>query len=62
MVIPLRAALGAIEPWEIVVSAIEMVVVVAILFELGGRVYSGAVLQSGARIGLRQAWRIARGG
>jgi ABC-2 type transport system permease protein len=62
MVIPLRAALGAIEPWEIIVSAVEMVVVVAVLFEVGGRVYSGAVLQSGARIGLRQAWRIARGG
>jgi len=62
MVVPLRAALGAIEPWEIVVSAVEMVVVIAVLFEIGGRVYSGAVLQSGARISLRNAFRIARGG
>ena len=62
MVVPLRAALGAIEPWEIVVSAVEMVVVIAILLELGGRVYSGAVLSSGPRIGLRDALRFVRRG
>ncbi len=27
------------------------------LFEIGARVYSGAVLQSGSRIRLRDAWR-----
>jgi ABC-2 type transport system permease protein len=57
MVVPLRAALGAIEPWEIALSAAIMVVSIWGLFVVGGRVYSGAVLQTGARMRLRDAWR-----
>jgi ABC-2 type transport system permease protein len=57
MVVPLRAALGAIEPWEIVGSAIVMAIAIWALFVVGGRVYSGAVLQTGARMKLRDAWR-----
>jgi len=57
MVVPLRAALGAIEPWEIVGSAAFMVAAIWALFVVGGRVYSGAVLQTGARLRLRDAWR-----
>jgi ABC-2 type transport system permease protein len=62
MVVPLRAALGAIEPWEIVVSAIVMAIAIWVLFVLGGRVYSGAVLQTGARMKLRDAWRASSQG
>lgn len=61
-VVPLRAALGAIEPWEIVLSAALMLVAIWALFVFGGRVYSGAVLQTGARIRLRDAWRTATKG
>jgi ABC-2 type transport system permease protein len=57
MVVPLRAALGAIEPWEIVGSALLMAAAIWLLFVVGGRVYSGAVLQTGARMKLRDAWR-----
>jgi ABC-2 type transport system permease protein len=57
MVVPLRAALGAIEPWEIVASALLMCAAIWALFVVGGRVYSGAVLQTGARMKLRDAWR-----
>ena len=57
MVVPLRAALGAIEPWEIVLSAVLMCAAIWVLFVVGGRVYSGAVLQTGARMRLRDAWR-----
>ena len=57
MVVPLRAALGAIEPWEVVGSAIVMCVAIWILYVVGGRVCSGAVLQTGARMRLRDAWR-----
>jgi len=57
MVVPLRAALGAIAPWEIALSAAIMVVSIWALFVVGGRVYSGAVLQTGARMRLRDAWR-----
>ena len=57
MVVPMRAALGAIEPWEMIGSAIVTIAAIWILFVVGGRVYSGAILQSGARIRLRDAWR-----
>ena len=60
MVVPLRAALGAIAPWEIAVSIAIMLVAIWALFEVGGRVYTGAVLQTGGRMKLRDAWRASR--
>jgi len=57
MVVPLRTALGAIEPWEVVLSIALMVVSIWILFVVGARVYAGAVLQVGSRMKLRDAWR-----
>jgi ABC-2 type transport system permease protein len=60
MVVPLRAALGAIEPWEIIVSILLMVAAIWGLFVIGGRVYSGAVLETTGRVGLRDAWRASR--
>jgi ABC-2 type transport system permease protein len=62
MVVPLRAALGAIEPWEFVVSVAVMCAGIWALFVVGGRVYSGAVLQTGGRMKLRDAWRASGGG
>ncbi|MBA2720978.1 MAG: ABC transporter permease [Chloroflexi bacterium] len=62
MVVPLRAALGAIEPWEFGLSVILMCVAIWVLFVVGGRVYSGAVLQTGGRMKLRDAWRASGGG
>jgi ABC-2 type transport system permease protein len=60
MVVPLRAALGAIEPWQIVGAIVVMLLSIWLLFEVGGRVYSGAVLQTGGRMKLRDAWRASR--
>jgi ABC-2 type transport system permease protein len=60
MVVPLRAALGAIEPWEVAVSIAVMVAAILVLFEAGARVYAGAVLQGGGRMRLRDAWRANR--
>jgi ABC-2 type transport system permease protein len=60
MVVPLRVALGAIEPWEIVVSVALMLVAIWAMFVVGARVYSGAVLHTGGRIRLRDAWRASR--
>ena len=57
MVVPLRTALGAIEPWEIVLSMAIMLATIWFLFVVGARVYSGAVLQTGGRMKLRDAWR-----
>jgi len=56
-----EAALGAIEPWEIALAVLINVVAIWLLLEFGGRVYSGAVLQTGARMRLRDAWRASKG-
>ncbi len=60
MVVPLRAALGAIEPWEVILSAALTIVTIAGLFVVGGRVYAGAVLRTGGRVPFRDALRAAR--
>jgi ABC-2 type transport system permease protein len=60
MVVPMRTALGAIEPWEIGLSIVVMVASIWLLFVVGGRVYAGAVLQTGSRMKLRDAWRSRR--
>ncbi len=60
MVVPLRAALGAIEPWQVALAIAIMLVAIWVLFVVGGRVYSGAVLQTGGRMKLRDAWRASR--
>jgi ABC-2 type transport system permease protein len=59
MVVPLRAALDAIEPWEIGVSFVLTVAAIWVLFVVGGRIYAGAVLQTTGRMKLRDAWRAA---
>ncbi len=59
MVVPLRVALDAIEPWEVVVSMVITIAAIWALFTIGARVYAGAVLQMGGRIKLRDAWRSA---
>ena len=60
MVVPLRVALGTAEPWEVVGAVVIMLVAIWLLFEAGARVYSGAVLASGGRIRIRDAWRARR--
>ena len=59
MVVPMRAALGAITPIEIVVAVVLTVIAIYALFVVGGRVYSGAALQTAGRMKLRDAWRSA---
>jgi ABC-2 type transport system permease protein len=57
MVVPMRAALRAIEPWEVLASIGLTVVAIYALFVVGARVYAGAVLQMAGRMKLRDAWR-----
>jgi ABC-2 type transport system permease protein len=58
-VVPLRAAFDAIGPAEIALSIVVTLVGIWILFNVGARVYAGAVLQTGSRMRLRDAWRSA---
>jgi ABC-2 type transport system permease protein len=57
MVVPLRAALDAIPPWETGLSIVLMLGSIWLLFVVGARVYAGAILQTGSRIRIRDAWR-----
>jgi len=57
MVVPIRVALSAAQPWEVIGAIAVMLVAIWLLFEAGARVYSGAVLTSGGRMKLRDAWR-----
>jgi ABC-2 type transport system permease protein len=59
-VVPLRAALDAIPLWELVLAVIVMVATIWLLFEIGARIYTGAVLQTAGRTRLRDAWRAGR--
>lgn len=56
-VVPIRFALESIEIWEV---ALALVVTIgfAVLAIIGaGRIYEGALLRSGGRVKLREAWR-----
>jgi ABC-2 type transport system permease protein len=59
MVVPMRAALGAITPIEIAIALVITVASIWVGFVVGGRVYSGAALQTAGRMRLRDAWRSA---
>lgn len=58
-VAPVRSALGALPAWEAAVSVVVAAATMYGLVRLGGRVYSGGILRTGARIKLREAFRSA---
>ena len=57
MVMTYRLALGAVPTWQIISSALLMVLVIWALVRIAGRVYSGALLRVGRRVPLRDVWR-----
>jgi len=59
LVMPIRIALGTVETWQAVVSVLISLALVPALVWLAGRVYSNAVLRTGARVKLRDALRAA---
>ncbi|MEO5885101.1 MAG: ABC transporter permease [Candidatus Limnocylindrales bacterium] len=59
LVVPLRAAFDAIGPLEIAISVGVTVAAIWVLFNIGARIYAGAVLQTAGRMKLRDAWRSA---
>ncbi len=60
MVMPVRQAAGEVAPWEVAVAVALMVVAIALVVRLGGRVYSGALLRTGGRTKVREALRAGR--
>ncbi len=57
MLMPIRIALGSVEPWEVGVAIVLSLAVIPVLVWLSGRVYSNAVLRTGSRIRLKDALR-----
>lgn len=58
-VVPVRVALEAIPLWQYLLAvAATMLAIVGMIF-VAGRIYTGGLLQFGARVGLRRAWRSA---
>jgi ABC-2 type transport system permease protein len=60
LVMPLRIAGGDAASWEIAVSLVIMLVSTVAVVLLAARLYEGAILRTGARVKLGDAWRGAR--
>ena len=58
-VMPVRIAAGVAQSWEVMVAVIGTALAAAILVWIGSRVYAGAVLRTGGRVKIRDAWRSA---
>ncbi len=57
LAMPVRMVLGAATTWQVLASLAIVIGSTALLVPLAGRVYAGAVLRTGAKVRLRDAWR-----
>jgi ABC-2 type transport system permease protein len=55
LVMPVRQAAGGTEWWEVVVAVLLMLISIAAIVRIGGRIYSGALLRTGGKVKLREA-------
>jgi ABC-2 type transport system permease protein len=60
LVMPVRQAAGNVALWEIGVAVVLMLVAVALIVRLGGRIYAGALLRTGGKITMREALKAER--
>ena len=60
LVMPVRQAAGAADGWEVVVAVVLMLVSIAVIVRIGGRIYSGALLRTGGKVKLREALQTER--
>ncbi len=60
MLMPARLAQGDVPAWQLAVAVLTTVLAAGLLVRLSVRVWERTVLQTGARIGFREAWRRAR--
>ena len=61
LVMPVRQAAGGAEWWEVVIAVVLMLVTIAAIVRIGGRIYSGALLRTGGKVKLREALATDRG-
>jgi ABC-2 type transport system permease protein len=60
MVVPGRAAQGALPAWELALSLALMLLAIAVVVTLAGRIYGRSVLRFGTPLKLRDALRLIR--
>jgi ABC-2 type transport system permease protein len=60
--VPLRIAGADIPAWQVAVTFALMLVSTVLVLLLASRVYAGAILRTGARVKLLDAWRSATRG
>jgi ABC-2 type transport system permease protein len=56
---PMRLSMGGVPIWQSAVAVGGMIVVIPLLVGLSARIYRNAVLRTGARVKLSDAWRAA---
>ena len=57
LVSPPRVAAGSEPGWQLLVAVAAMLLAVVVLVRVAARLYEGAVLRTGGRVSLREAWR-----
>ena len=57
IVMPLRAGLVLVPAWQVVLAALLTAGGTWLLIRVGGRLYRGAILRTGGRVHLREAWQ-----
>jgi ABC-2 type transport system permease protein len=57
LVCPPRVAAGSMPAWQLGLAVLLMLLAVVVLVRVAARLYEGAVLRTGARVSLREAWR-----
>ena len=60
LVMPVRQAAGDVPLWETGLAVVLMLVAIALIVRLGGRVYAGALLRTSGKTKLREALRAER--
>ena len=55
MIMPVRQAAGAAAWWEVALAVVLMLVAIAVIVRVGGRIYAGALLRTGGRVKLKEA-------
>lgn len=60
LVMPVRMAAGGVAAWEVVLAVVLMLVAIAVVVRLGGRIYAGALLRTSGKTKLREALRAER--
>jgi ABC-2 type transport system permease protein len=60
LVMPVREAAGGVAWWEVLTAVALMLLGIAVVVRLGGRIYAGALLRTGGKTKLREALRAER--